>query len=680
TAGVVALFRQVQCTGGSSAVSKCSAAARGYIHDRFLPFLVGRQRRRAPLVHRGYYIRARAVDHCIQDFLLRTCRHPRTQILSLGAGFDSLYFRLKDLGLLSHTVVYEVDFPSVASQKAALIRGVEELLALVGDAGGEPGIVPLSAGDYKLLGADLSQLPELERALEQAGVDREVPTLFIAEVVLAYMESSRSDALLCWAAEHFLCAGFLLYEQLGPQDPFGRVMQQHFARRGSALRSLAQYPDCGTQCSRFLARGWSECSAMDMNQFFTCCTPEHEQQRVQALEPFDEYEEWHLKCSHYFVLAASKGMEPPWTPLLSAAPCLAAPVGCGPTLSGSVPAACAMNSAVPGLRRFGHRSVLVQPGVVLTTGGFGQEEGQHRRARSCQLLLRCGGRWAAGSVRMQSSRWDGRLYHTVSCVARGLALVVGGRTSPSSASLGMLWLKFPESCSAWDPADISVELVSLQPSVEAAALRWRHSATQVTFQGESQQYLFLFGGRSATQPVLGDWHFLHTQELSCSVIPVEGPAPEGRHSHSACSWKGGVLVAGGLGAAEQPLGSLCFLEQLEGGFRWQVLETKPPLVPRYSHTAHVHHGRLLLVGGVWLCLSPAPGVTVVDLATGLSLDYAIGTEHLEWPLMLHNHSSVLLPEEEELLLIGGGGNCFSFGTHLNLEPVSLSLRHILASH
>lgn len=28
-------------------------------------------------------------------------------------------------------------------------------------------------------------------------------------------------------------------------------------------------------------------------------------------------QEWHLKCSHYFVLTASKGMEPSWTPLLS---------------------------------------------------------------------------------------------------------------------------------------------------------------------------------------------------------------------------------------------------------------------------------------------------------------------------------------------------------------------------
>lgn len=59
------------------------------------------------------------------------------QILSLGAGFDSLYFRLKDMGLLHHTVVYEVDFPNVACQKAALIKRVEELSALVGSSEGE---------------------------------------------------------------------------------------------------------------------------------------------------------------------------------------------------------------------------------------------------------------------------------------------------------------------------------------------------------------------------------------------------------------------------------------------------------------------------------------------------------------------------------------------------------------
>lgn len=63
-------------------------------------------------------------------------------------------------------------------------------------------------------------------------------------------------------------------------------------------------------------------------------------------------------------------------------------------------------------------------------------------------------------------------------------------------------------------------------------------------------------------------------------IPVEGPVPEGRHSHSACGWEGGVLIAGGLGAAEQPLGSVFFLRELDRGFQWQAVGTHPPLIPR----------------------------------------------------------------------------------------------------
>ncbi|XP_071611394.1 tRNA wybutosine-synthesizing protein 4 isoform X2 [Heliangelus exortis] len=671
----------VQGTGGSSAVSKCSAAEWGYTRDRFLRLLVGRRRRRrAPLVHRGYYIRTRAVDHCVQDFLHKTQSHPRTQIVSLGAGFDSLYFRLKDMGLLHHTVVCEVDFPVVASQKAALIKGTEELSALVGDTGGEAlGAIAFSGKDYKLLGVDLSELSELEKALEEAGMDNEIPTLFLAEVVLTYLENSRSDALVQWAAEHFSQGCFLLYEQVHPADPFGRVMQQHFSQLSSPLHSLVQYPDCQAQQRRFLEKGWTECSVMDMNEFFSCCIPEDEQQRVQVLEPFDEYEEWHLKCSHYFVLTASKGMEPPWTPLSSS---MTAPDGAGPVRrTGSITAAaCAAPSGTLGLRRYGHRSVLLKPNMILTTGGFGEQDGQHCRLRSFHVLVKQAGHWKGSCLKKENmdGRWGARLYHTLSCLSDSLAVVVGGRTSPSSAGLGMLWLKFPETCSTSDPGDITVELVSLQPAAAPAALRWRHSTTEVTFKGEN--YLFLYGGRSAEEPVLGDWCFLHTPDLSCTVIPVEGAVPEHRHSHSACRWEGGVLIAGGLGAAEQPLGSVLFLRKHEDGFQWQTVETRPPLIPRYSHTAHVHDGKLLLVGGVWLYSSCVPGITIIDLETGLCSDYTINMEHLEWPLMLHNHSSVFLHDEKELLLIGGGGNCFSFGTHLNPEPVSLSLSSILTSH
>ncbi|OXB52440.1 hypothetical protein ASZ78_003496, partial [Callipepla squamata] len=261
-----------------------------------------------------------------------------------------------------------------------------------------------SGKDYRLLGVDLSELPRLSIALEEAGLDSEVPTLVIAEVVLTYMENSSSDALIQWAAEHFSHVCFLLYEQMHPEDPFGRVMQQHFSQLNSALRSLSQYPDCEAQRKRFSEKGWTECSVMDMNEFFTCCIPEDEQRRVQALEPFDEYEEWHLKCSHYFVLTASKEMEPSWTPLL---PSMTAPHHHGPLrLAGSI-SACAVQSEISGLRRYGHHSALIKPNVILTTGGFGEENGRHCRMRNFHVLIKCAGYWKARCVKKENpdKRW-----------------------------------------------------------------------------------------------------------------------------------------------------------------------------------------------------------------------------------------------------------------------------------
>lgn len=46
---------------------------------------------------------------------------------------------------------------------------------------------------------------------------------------------------------------------------------------------------------------------------------------------------------------------------------------------------------------------------------------------------------------------------------------------------------------------------------------------------------------------------------------------------------------------------------------------------------------------------------------------------LTWPLMLHGHSSVLLQDSKQIVILGGGGTCFSFGTHLNAQPVVVDL-------
>jgi tRNA wybutosine-synthesizing protein 4 len=56
---------------------------------------------------------------------------PRKQVLSLGAGFDTLFFQLKDEGRAPHLFV-ELDFVEVTTRKAGIIASHGELLAKLG--------------------------------------------------------------------------------------------------------------------------------------------------------------------------------------------------------------------------------------------------------------------------------------------------------------------------------------------------------------------------------------------------------------------------------------------------------------------------------------------------------------------------------------------------------------------
>ena len=47
-----------------------------------------------------------------------------------------------------------------------------------------------------------------------------------------------------------------------------------------------------------------------MNTFYQDIVTGKEKDRVENLEPFDEYEDFNLKCSHYMMLCAYNGKEP----------------------------------------------------------------------------------------------------------------------------------------------------------------------------------------------------------------------------------------------------------------------------------------------------------------------------------------------------------------------------------
>uniref|UniRef100_A0A3B5ALD7 tRNA wybutosine-synthesizing protein 4 n=1 Tax=Stegastes partitus TaxID=144197 RepID=A0A3B5ALD7_9TELE len=642
----------VQGTNDSSVVSKVSAAAQGYFKDDFLQHFVCKVARRAPLINRGYYVRWRAVDHCVRRFLQVTATCTKRQILSLGAGFDSLYFRLHADGALDSAVVFEVDFPDVMRRKSALISSNMTLRGMLDShAPSTTGPLFVSSSRYRLLGVDVREESQVEEALCAAGLDWAAPTLILSEVVLTYMETQRSDAVISWAAKLLPQSLFVMYEQIHPHDAFGRIMQEHFLKLNSTLHALQQYPDTSAQRQRFLDKGWEQCVCLDMNDFYLGLVPEEERGRVESLEPFDEYEEWHQKCSHYFILTASRGC-------LTEQALLAHP-----------PGSFIVQTVPVSMEGLGMASTSVRPGQLLLTGG----SSRGGRGAASSVLLRGQEGWRLVSVE-PSADLGVRLHHTATALPGGGVMVFGGRSSPLSPTRGLLRVAVdpsgPAGClESEGGATVCVE--QLVCTGDPPSPRWRHTATVV-----GRNFVCIFGGKNESEAALGDSFFLSLDQQHWTEMPVGGAAPEARHSHSACSYKGGVVVFGGLSRGGAPLGDTVLLKPTERGFSWERLDVQPPPVPRYSQCAHVCGEKLVIVGGVWLHPDGVPGVLIINMETCSSVEFSLDTSSVPWPLMLQSFCSELT-DPEELILVGGGGNCFSFGTHLNPQILNLDLRPAL---
>ncbi|KAJ8012659.1 hypothetical protein DPEC_G00045190 [Dallia pectoralis] len=665
----------VQGTNDCSVLSKVSAATQGYFLDDYLKHFVCKVSRRAPLINRGYYVRWKAIDHCVKQFLRVTESCPRRQVLSLGAGFDSLYFRLHAEGAVNRLLLFELDFPDVTRRKAALINNSPQLKECLGPfSHSTTGPVFVHGDQYRLLGVDVRENALVDEVLSGAGLDCSSPTLILSEVVLTYMETQWSDAVIRWAARLLPQSLFVMYEQIRPHNPFGQVMEDHFLKLNSTLHALRSYPDLTAQTHRFLDRGWEQCVCLDMNDFYLNLL-EEERCRVEGLEPFDEFEEWHNMCSHYFILTASMGS-------LTSQALLSHPTGSTiPVMRLSLNSRSLVVRPMVGslcVEGLGMASTSLAPGMVLLCGG----SDRGGRGAVARVLSRNKEDWRCAPVD-SSIDWGVRLHHTVTSVPGWGAVVFGGRSSPRNP-IGTLLRVTGAECDRPDPvipgdqALVRLSLKEMNCNGKPPGARWRHTATSLWHKG--QNFLFVFGGRGEDEAGLGDAHFLCIDDQRWTVIPIEGKAPKRRFSHSACGYAGGVVICGGLGEGSVPLGDMVILRPTTTGFRWENMQLLPPLVPRYSHSAHVIGDRLVLVGGVWLQQDGVPGVAVVDLTTGVSVELRLDTSAVPWPLMLHCFCSELLEDSNgstTVALIGGGGNCFSFGTHHNLCPVIVDLKDVL---
>lgn len=123
----------VMATASDASLCKLSASLLGYFRDPYVQFFVRAPSRRMPIINRGYYARVAAVETLVSRFLASDGdKNGKKQVVILGAGHDTMFFRLKDSHGLANCEYFELDFADVTTQKLMAIRRRKQLSSLLG--------------------------------------------------------------------------------------------------------------------------------------------------------------------------------------------------------------------------------------------------------------------------------------------------------------------------------------------------------------------------------------------------------------------------------------------------------------------------------------------------------------------------------------------------------------------
>ncbi|KAK4556158.1 carboxy methyl transferase for protein phosphatase 2A [Recurvomyces mirabilis] len=293
-------------TDNDASNSRQSAVALGYLNDTFSSAFATPEvqaSRRYPIINRGTYVRTKAIDKLVKDFLgLRP--NEKKQIISLGAGSDTRFFRLANEETISAKIVYhELDFEANVARKRACIRQSPQLEAVISQARS-------SGSEYHLHALDLRDLTNKSPPIIP-GLDSDLPTLLLSECCLCYLPPDTATSVLQYFTMNLKSSlALALYEPIRPYDAFGRTMVTNLASRGIHLQTLKQYSSLEAQRQRLKLAGFDTSQgARDVYQIYRNedWVSAKERERVEALEWLDEIEEWKLLASHYCIAWGWRG-------------------------------------------------------------------------------------------------------------------------------------------------------------------------------------------------------------------------------------------------------------------------------------------------------------------------------------------------------------------------------------
>ena len=434
---------------------------------------------------------------------------------------------------------------------------------------------------------------------------------------------------------------------------------QHFEKLQTPLKSIETYPRLADQERRFLRFGWPMVSARSLWDVWNDETLVSSNQRrsLQKCEPFDEFEEFVLFASHYFLLIADKGF-----PRQSPTDIMSPKSNNGTAdyePADRVLTARSESISKSSVRRFGAL-------VTMSLDALGHYGGLGPQSRIGTMDM-YGFHAKAPAAPPDAVGIEPRMCHTISALDNG-SLLVGGRTSPEHA-LRDCWLLQQ---ARWERVD------------DLPIALYRHCATQVALESGGQAVL-IYGGKTGANHVSSCWLLWRASSGWIQVtVQDKELTPRFGAAIASIGSASGILL-GGVTADGKILDEL-----------WEWTLTGEDTIPsiELSKASTSWWGTPNIIGRMGACMTKSPiGLLLIGgVSSGfltqeheivcLSQEISHGTQTLRWvwkkvicqiskqrPLLV-GHS--IHAWSDLVIILGGGAVCFSFGTYWNSELITLS--------
>ena len=452
--------------------------------------------------------------------------------------------------------------------------------------------------------------------------------------------------------------------------PFAVTMLKHFEKLQTPLRSILKYPSLHSQLQRFYGAGFEVVEAKNLWEFWSDPKFLSLSQRLalDAIEPFDEWEEFALFASHYFLLTARMGSVICTRPR-EESPSSRSDVSTRTTLAPQSERPLYSLSFIEspaGRGRTHHASNLHLKGeAVAIHGGIGPQT----RLGSAEV-------YGSRTTFIQKSSLPPqavvpRSCHTITNLTNDQGILVGGRASPAVA-MKDCWL---QTSAGWTRTH------------DLPSPRYRHNAEPVTLP-KGILGLLVFGGKYGSSSVHTTtllWDHLNGWRTLSSL----GDSPTPRFGAALLSLGGNYGICFGGMRQDGVILEDFWAWRLEMrrdevlGIRFSLLSTcldvssgSYPYVGRLGAKVSSINKELVLIGGISRsgCLSKHYELlsvsgdfeSLAETTTKPRLSISALAPYIRTsgprPLLV-GHESVSM--KGQILIVGGGAVCFSFGTFWN---------------